>query len=78
MNDTTKELELLEAIAEYGEEFCALECIESVEELKSRSDELLKYVAGRKLGEKSGQEVIGDGTTADRRDVYDEGRAGKA
>ncbi len=41
---------LVEAIAKYGEEFCALESIESLEELKLRRDDLFEYVVRRTKG----------------------------
>ena len=51
LSDKTKKL--LDAITKYGEEFCALESIESLEELKSRRDELLEY-AERRVRESEG------------------------
>lgn len=48
LSDKTKKL--LAAIEEYGEEFCALNSIESLEELKSRKDDLLKYADQRRAG----------------------------
>ncbi len=37
----------LDGISEFGEEFCALHCIESVDELRGREKELLDYVRER-------------------------------
>ncbi len=34
-------------IAKFGEEFCALYCIESAEELRERQDEFFRYIEER-------------------------------
>lgn len=37
----------LEKHREFGEEFCALHCIESIEELQEKKDEFFRYIAER-------------------------------